>query len=75
MPTSADIHDVDANGLLSKLDHLVDHLAGHGIERDLIWQQTMLTPSCGMGTMTVDEARLVMTRLAEVAERVQARLR
>ena len=75
VPTSPEIHAQDADSLERKLVHLVEHLAGHGIDRDLIWRQTMLTPSCGMGTMTALESKLVMRRLSEVAQRVQAKLR
>ncbi|MFH2008642.1 MAG: hypothetical protein ABI333_18790 [bacterium] len=75
VPTSAEIHNHDAASLDEKLGHLVHHLSGHDVDRELIWQQSMLTPTCGMGTMTVDDSELVMRRLGELAARVQARIR
>ncbi len=75
VPTSADIHTQTTENLAAHLRQLVAHLAKHGIDEDLIWRQSMITPSCGMGTMSEMEAELVMTRLAELGRIIQNEIR
>ncbi len=72
VPTSPKIHEETAEHLFEKLTALVDHLASHGIDKDLIWQQSFVTPSCGMGTMQEEEAEKIMLMLAELSNKVQA---
>jgi methionine synthase II (cobalamin-independent) len=75
VPTNADIREQSAASLEEKLNHFVNHLAGHGVDRDLIWEQTILTPSCGMGTMSVEDGELVIRTLGELVRRVQKKIR
>jgi len=71
VPTRPHVPEENAVSLHKKLTHLVDHLSGHGVDKDLIWEQTMITPSCGMGTLEVTEAESVAMTLKELAQRVQ----
>jgi len=73
VPTSPDIHEQSAESLEKRLTHFVDHLGRQGMDTSLIWRQSMLTPSCGMGTMSVEEAELVMETLHALARRIQDR--
>jgi methionine synthase II (cobalamin-independent) len=75
VPTNPAIREETAVSLERKLIQLVEHLSKHGVDRDLIWQQTIITPSCGMGTMTEADAELVMGVLAELALSVQEKIR
>lgn len=75
VPTNAAIVEESAASLERKLTELVEHLAGHGVNRDLIWRQTIITPSCGMGSMTEADAERVLGTLGELALRVQEKIR
>ena len=75
VPTNAAIAEETAASLERKLAKLVEHLAGHGVDRDLIWQQTIITPSCGMGSMTEPDAERVLGTLGELAASVQEKIR
>jgi methionine synthase II (cobalamin-independent) len=75
VPTNAAIAEETATSLERRLTELVEHLAGHGVDRDLIWRQTIITPSCGMGSMTEADAERVLGTLGELAASVQDRIR
>jgi methionine synthase II (cobalamin-independent) len=75
VPTNAAIAEETAASLERKLAERVEHLAEHGVDRDLIWQQTLITPSCGMGSMTEADAERVLDTLRELALRVQEKIR
>lgn len=75
IPTADEIHRENAESLDLRLKEVVGALVERGVEEDLIWRQSILTPSCGMGTMTLEESEMVMDRLFELSQRVQSRLR
>ncbi len=74
IPTSAEIHNVTPESLYTRLEEVVKNLASQGVDEDLIWAQSVLTPSCGMGTMTLQESELVMQRLSELSKLVRKNL-
>ncbi len=63
VPTSHSIHEVTVNSLFDKLESAIDHLINKGIEKRLITENSLITPSCGTGTMPLEEAEksMVMT--------------
>lgn len=75
IPTSPKIFEESAENLDKRLTEVVKNLAGQGVDENLIWQQSIITPSCGMGTMSIEGSELVMQRLREVSEIVQKRIR
>lgn len=52
VPTSEKILDETTDSLKIKLENNIDNLAAKGIDKDLIWQQCLLTPSCGTGSLS-----------------------
>jgi hypothetical protein len=52
---------------VKKLGAAVDHLSGKGIPKNLIWEQGLITPSCGTGSLSVASAERVFRTLAEVS--------
>ena len=60
-------------GLTEILKGHLDSLAASGIDRDLIASQSLLTPSCGMGSRTEDEARRILSLLAGIGAVFQGR--
>ncbi|MDQ5985779.1 MAG: hypothetical protein CSYNP_01496 [Syntrophus sp. SKADARSKE-3] len=67
LPTSTAIHEQTAEGLAGRLEGFMDCLAAKGIDKGLITNQAMITPSCGTGSMTPGDACLVYERLFEVS--------
>jgi methionine synthase II (cobalamin-independent) len=71
VPTTPLISEITVGDLEKRQLELVAHLAAQGVDESLIWRQAMLTPSCGMGTMSEREAELVMSKLGALSERIQ----
>jgi hypothetical protein len=67
VPTSTLIREQTVEGLALRLEGMMDHLASKGIEKRLIADQALLTPSCGTGSLTPEEAELVYERLAALS--------
>ena len=75
VPTSAAIREQTVQGLADRLEGLMDHLAAKGIEKRLIADQSLLTPACGTGSLTPEDADLVYERLAELSAFMKERYR
>ncbi len=71
IPTNPNIHKEDAASLEERLAGTIADLVKEGVDEDLIRRQSMVTPSCGMGTMSESDAELVMQRLGELSRRLQ----
>lgn len=71
VPTNADIGETSAEALFEKLKGHVAHLSAQGIDERLIWEQSIVTPSCGMGTLSEAEAELVLKELKGLASLIQ----
>lgn len=62
-----------AKGLIEKLEAGMKRLEGHGIARRTILQQCIITPSCGMGSLTPDKAEAILKLLREVSDIMKVR--
>ena len=67
VPTSTAIREQTMESLAERLEYMMDHLASRGIEKRLIADQALLTPSCGTGSLSPEDAELVYERLAKLA--------
>ena len=63
VPTSRDIRKENVKSLEDRLERLMDQLASKGIDRQLIFEQTLLTPSCGTGLLEPEDALRVFDLL------------
>lgn len=63
-----------ADGLLEKLENGMQRLEAQGIDRATILRQALITPSCGMGSLTPDKAEAILRLTREVADRMQAKI-
>ena len=66
VPTTDSIKDVTIDDLMDKMISAVDHLVESGIDQNLINENSLITPSCGTGTMPIDEAKKAMTLTHEL---------
>jgi hypothetical protein len=73
VPTnSAKIRAQTADTLVEKFNGLVENLAAKtGLSREVILRQAAITPSCGTGSLPVDDAELVFKLLGEVSAKLQ----
>ena len=59
VPTSVAIRNESVESMEGKLEKLMDHLASRGIDKKLILDQAMITPSCGTGSLEPADAERV----------------
>jgi len=71
VPTGSFTGNETAELLLSKLDAGMKRLEQQGIARQTISRQCLITPSCGMGSLTPDKAEAILKLLREVSDRMQ----
>ena len=71
VPTGAFTGNETPEMLLAKLDAGMKRLELHGIKREVVLRQCMITPSCGMGSLTPDKAEAILRLLREVSDRMQ----
>jgi hypothetical protein len=75
VPTnSAKIHGQTADSLAARFESNVDNLAkAAGLDRELIRNQALITPSCGTGSLPVADAELVFSLLAQTSKLLRER--
>jgi hypothetical protein len=73
VPTSERIEQETTESLLDKLESLLAVLADKGIDRELLLQNSLVTGSCGTGTVTVERAKRVAEQTNQVSEGLRKR--
>jgi hypothetical protein len=73
VPPSRSGAGLDPRVLLAALDDRIGQLVSKGIDRALLYQQALLTPSCGLATETVDRADRTMDALVDLSCLVRQR--
>jgi len=71
VPTSAEILEETTDSLKLKLEHNIDNLAGKGIDKDLIWAQCLITPSCGTGSLSVELSDKIFQELSRLSQELR----
>ena len=72
VPTGAFTGNETAELLVSKLEAGFQLLRQEGIALQTILRQSLLTPSCGMGSLTMEKAEAILKLLREVSDRLQS---
>ncbi len=68
VPTSTAVQDETAESLVTRFETLVDHLVERaGVDRQLVYRQALITPSCGTGSMAVPDAERVFALTGQVS--------
>ena len=73
VPTSAMIREQTTEKLVAHFEKMVDNLASKGIDKNLILQQAIITPSCGTGSLEVADAEKVFQTLCSVSQSLRAK--
>jgi methionine synthase II (cobalamin-independent) len=71
VPTSEKIREQTVESLEKKFEEGMDLLASKGIDKNLIIQQAMITPSCGTGSLSADAAEKVFSLMAALTRRMK----
>ncbi len=72
VPTSADLIDgATADGLVDLWFAQTAELEAIGISRQAVFDQSFITPSCGTGTVTVDQAVKVLELTRDVSAKIR----
>jgi len=73
IPTSTAIREQTVDTLESKFEEVMDNLAAQGIDKQLIMEQAIITPSCGTGSMETGDADKVFEMTAALTKRMKAK--
>jgi hypothetical protein len=73
VPTSTAIREQTVDKLAVHLEKMMDNLASKGIDKRLIAEQAMLTPSCGTGSMEPADAEKVFETLFQLSKTMKAK--
>jgi hypothetical protein len=73
IPTSAKIREQSVDTLCAQLEKVMDHLASKGIDKKVICEQAVITPSCGTGSMDPADAEKVFETLNGVSKAMRAK--
>ncbi len=67
VPTSGKINQETPESLVAKLSLHIDKLVNKGIDRKLLWQKCLLTPSCGTGSVSGEISARVFNYLKNIS--------
>lgn len=68
VPTSEKVNQETPESLVKKLEDGIQNLANKGINKTLLWEKCLLTPSCGTGSLAVDISEKIFYQLSEISK-------
>jgi hypothetical protein len=71
VPAGAFTGNETADMLIGKLEAGMKRLEKEGIDRKTMLRQCLITPSCGLGSLTPDKAGAILQLLRDVSDRMQ----
>jgi len=74
VPTGAFTGSETADGLVATLESGVKRLQDQGIDRSTVLRQSLITPSCGMGSLTPEKSEAILKLLRDVSDRMQKKI-
>ncbi len=76
VPTAPEYIDLETvDSLTAKWFEQSSRLQALGIDENIVYQQTLITPSCGTGAVSVPQAKKVLALTRGVSERIRANYR
>jgi hypothetical protein len=73
VPASRACAELDARVLLNALDDRIGQLVAKGMDRGMLYRQSMLTPACGLATESLERADRAVDVLLELSDLVRER--
>jgi methionine synthase II (cobalamin-independent) len=74
VPTGAFTGSETADGLLARLEGGMQRLEAAGVDRRTLLRRCLVTPSCGMGSLTPEKAEAILKLTREVSDRLQKKM-
>ena len=74
VPTGAFTGNETADGLLAKLAAGMQRLEAAGVDRKTLLRRCLITPSCGMGSLTPEKAEAILKLTRDVSDRMQKKI-
>ncbi len=74
VPTSDEIEDATLDDLISKMNAGIKKLADNGIDPKLIFRNSLVTPSCGTGSLDIKNAEKAMQLTKSVSMKLKETL-
>lgn len=74
VPTGVFTQKESTERLVSRLDEGMKQLEKAGIARETLLRQCLITPSCGMGSLSEERSLDILRQLREVSDRMQAKI-
>ncbi|MBL7070931.1 MAG: hypothetical protein ISS26_02010 [Candidatus Omnitrophica bacterium] len=74
VPTAPESLKEDIGNILERLESYIGILAQKGIDRKKIINSSLITPSCGCGTLSGEEAESVITRCVDFSQLAKERI-
>jgi len=71
IPTSQKVLELTADDLITLFEQHLDFLVQNGIDRKLLLKQSLLTPSCGVGSCSIEVAEKVYELTQDVAQKLR----
>ena len=71
VPTQEFSAKVKAENLVGRIRDGIDMLAKKGVDRELLLENLLITPACGLGTLGIDMPEKIFSVLSEVSEILQ----
>lgn len=71
VPTGPSAGAESAEGLIARLEGGIRRLEAAGIPRAVILRQSIITPSCGLGSLTPERAEAILKLTLEISGRLQ----
>ncbi|MCU0289645.1 MAG: hypothetical protein MUF15_25040, partial [Acidobacteria bacterium] len=71
VPTSKAIREQTVDSLVNHFEKMMDNLASKGIDKQLIAEQAIVTPSCGTGSMDPVDAEKVFEMVSLLSKAVR----
>ncbi len=68
VPTSEKIAEEDTASLYNKLQEQINTLVKRGVQRDQLIQQALITPTCGTGLLSLEQANKIYASLKGLSE-------
>jgi methionine synthase II (cobalamin-independent) len=72
VPSTGEVLEQNAESLLAAFDQRLAELVAKGIDRHRLLRQSLITPSCGTGSQTLEVADRAMALVAEVSEKLRS---
>jgi len=57
--------------MLAKFDEAIDYLVKKGVDKELLLKNSMVTPSCGAGSLNIELAEKAMALTSELSTKLK----